>query len=311
MILVTGATGFVGQRVVARLAASGREMRCLVRPAYKERRLPPGISVHMVAGSLDDLPALRVALQSVETIIHLATLWRERGPSTFEGVNYQGTLNLIEAAHEVGASRVIMLSYPSADRNSAYAFLRSKGLAEEVVKSSGLRFTILRPSWVYGPDDSWTTHLAMVLKSVPFVFPMMGDGQTRLQPLWVEDLATCVEQCLENQKTVGQTCTLGGPGYLTLDDAVDIIAKKLQVHRRKVFTRLPLARSIAETMERMMPQPLLTTTMVDLLGVDATTDIGSVMRSFGFAPARFADTLDYLCGQSWRRRFWRMFFGRP
>jgi len=311
MILVTGATGFVGQRVVARLAASGREMRCLVRPAYKERRLPPGISVHMVAGGLDDPPALRVALQSVETVIHLATLWRERGPRTFEGVNYQGTLNLIEAAHEVGASRIILLSYPSADRNSAYAFLRSKGWAEEAVKSSGLRFTILRPAWVYGPGDAWTTHLAMVLKSVPFVFPMVGDGQTRLQPLWVEDLATCVEQCLENQKTVGQTFSLGGPGYLTLNDAVEIIAKELKVHRRKAFVGVPLARTIAETMERMMPQPPLNTTMVDLLGVDATTDIGSVMRGFGFEPARFANTLDYLCGQPWGRRFWGMFFGRP
>jgi uncharacterized protein YbjT (DUF2867 family) len=310
MILVTGATGFVGQRVVARLAASGHEMRCLVRPAYKERRLPPGISVHMVAGGLDDPPALRVALQNAETIIHLSTLWQERGSRTFEGVNYRGTLNLIEAAHEVGASRIILLSYPSSDRNSAFAFLRSKGLAEEAVKLSGLRFTILRPSWVYGPGDAWTTHLAMVLRSVPFVFPMVGDGQTRLQPLWVEDLATCIEQCLENPKTVGQTYTLGGPGYLTLNEVVGIIAKELKVHRHKVFTRVPLARTIAETMERMMPQPLLTATMVDLLGVDATTDIGSVMRGFGFEPARFADTLDYLCGQSWGRRFWGMFF-RP
>ncbi len=160
MILVTGATGFVGQRVVARLATYGYEVRCLVRPAYKERRLPPGVRVHMVTGGLVDPPALRVALQRVETIVHLATIWRERGPRTFDWVNRQGTLNLIEAAHEVGASRIILMSHPAADGNSAYAFLRSKGLAEEAVKSSGLRFTILRPSWVYGPGDGWTTRLA-------------------------------------------------------------------------------------------------------------------------------------------------------
>ncbi len=151
----------------------------------------------------------------------------------------------------------------------------------------------------------------MVLKSAPLVFPVVGDGQTRLQPLWVEDLAACVERCLENQKTIGQTCTLGGPGYLTLNDVVDTVAKALKVHRRKVHVRVPLARTVAETMERMMPQPLLTTTMVDLLGVDATTDVSSVMRSFGFEPARFAETLDYLRDQPWRRRFWGMFFGRP
>jgi NADH dehydrogenase len=173
-----------------------------------------------------------------------------------------------------------------------------------------LRFTILRPAWVYGPGDAWTTRLAMVLKSAPFVFPVVGDGYTRLQPLWVEDLAACVERCLENQKTMGQTLTLGGPGYFTLNEVLDTIARALNVRRRKVFIRVPLARTLAETMERMMPRPLLTTTMVDLLGVDATTDISSVMRSFGFEPARFAETLDYLRGQPWRRRFWGMFFGR-
>jgi len=148
MILVTGATGFIGQRVVARLVAAGQEVRCLVRPAYKERTLPPGVSVHMVAGDLADPPALRVAMQRVDTIVHLASIWTERGSQTFELVNHQGTLNVVEAAQEVGVSRLIFLSYPGADRNSAYAFLRSKALAEGDVKSSCLKFTVVRPSWV-------------------------------------------------------------------------------------------------------------------------------------------------------------------
>jgi len=308
MILVTGATGFVGQRVVARLTAAGHEVRCLVRPAYKERRLPPGVRVHMVAGDLGDPPALRVALQTVDTIIHLAAIWIESGQRTFESVNYHGTLNLIEAAREVGASRFIFLSYPRADRNSAYAFLRSKGLAEEAIKSSNLRFTILRPSLVYGQDDSLTTNMAMVLQSVPFIFPMIGDGQARFQPLWVEDLVVCIERCLDNPKTVGQTLALGGPGYLTLNDMVDAVARTLRLRRRKVFIRTPLARSIAGTLERMMSQPLLTTTMVDLLGVDTTTELGAVFKNFGFEPARFVDAIGYLSGQHWRRELWRRLF---
>src|SRR5512136_416738 len=100
MILVTGATGFVGRRVVARLTAAGCAVRCLVRPAYKERQLPPGVSVHVVAGDLGDMAALRVALQDVDTVVHLAGIWTERGARTFEAVNYQGTLNLLEAALE-------------------------------------------------------------------------------------------------------------------------------------------------------------------------------------------------------------------
>jgi NADH dehydrogenase len=249
-------------------------------------------------------------MQHVDTIIHLAAIWAERDTGTFESVNHQGTLNLIEAAHEVGASRLIFLSYPGADRNSAYAFLCSKGRAEEAVKSSGLKFTILRPSWVYGPGDAWTTRVAMTLRTLPFFFPVVGHGQTRLQPLWVQDLAACIEQCLSRPKTIGQMIALGGPGYFTFNDALDVIAQTLNVRRRKMFVRIPLARQAAEWMERMMPRPLLNTTMVDLLNVDTTTDLGSVMRTFGFEPARFAATLDYLRDQPWRRRFWQSFFSR-
>ena len=95
MILVTGATGFIGKRVVARLAGAGHDVRCLVRPANKERTLPPGVQVHLAAGDLADPPALRVALHRVDAIIHLASIWTERDQRTFESVNVQGTQILI------------------------------------------------------------------------------------------------------------------------------------------------------------------------------------------------------------------------
>ncbi len=310
MVLVTGATGFIGKRVVARLAGAGHQVRCLVRPAYQERTLPPGLQVHLAAGDLADPPALRVAMHQVDTIIHLASIWIERDQRTFESVNVQGTHNLIEAAHEAGVSRLIFLSYPNADRNSAYAFLRSKALAEEAVKSSSLKYTILRPSQVYGPEDRWTTHMAMTLQAVPFAFPVVGDGQTRLQPLWVDDLAVCIEQCACTLKAVGQTIGLGGPGYFTIHDILDVMAKTLKTHHLKLHVRIPVALQVAKLMERTMRHPLLTTTQVDLVNVDTTTDLGSVTRNFGFEPSRFAASLDYLSGQPWRRRFWASFWGR-
>jgi len=310
MILVTGATGFIGQHVVARLAGAGHEVRCLVRPAFKERTLPPGVRVHMVAADLADVPALRVAMHNVDAVIHLAAVWTERGQQTFDAVNRQGTANLIEAAREVGATRLIFSSFPGADGNSAYTFLRGKALAEEAVRCSDLKFTILRPSWVYGPGDAWTTRIAMTLQAIPFFFPVIGNGQTRIQPLWAQDLALCIERCLDNPRTFSQTIALGGPGYLTFNDALDAIAQTLNVRRRKVFIRAPVAYELAEMMERLLPSPLLTMTTVDLLNVDTTTDLGSVKRNFGFEPARFAAALDYLRGQPWRRRFWGCLFGR-
>jgi uncharacterized protein YbjT (DUF2867 family) len=310
MILVTGATGFIGRHVVARLTGAGYDVRCLVRPAHKERTLPRGVRVYLGAGDLADLPALRVAMYNVDTVVHLASIWMERGQQTFDSVNRQGTINLVEAAREVGIARLIYLSYPGADGNSAYAFLRSKAQAEEVVRSSNLKFTILRPSWVYGPGDAWASHMAMVLEGIPFFFPMVGDGQARIQPLWVWDLALCIERCLSSPRTVGQTIALGGPGYLTIADALDAIAQTLNSRRSKVSIRAPVAYELAAMMERALPNPLLNMTAVDLLNVDTTTDLGSVTRNFGFEPARFADRLDYLRGQPWRRMFWRSLLGR-
>jgi uncharacterized protein YbjT (DUF2867 family) len=149
MILVTGANGFIGRRVVARLVAAGCTVRCLVRPAYKERQWSPGVRVHVVAGDLADAPALRVALQDVDTIIHLAGLWTESGERTFESVNYRGTLNLVEAALEVGTGRIVFMSYPAADRMARSPFAQQRP-GEEAIKSSGLDYTIFAHPWCTG-----------------------------------------------------------------------------------------------------------------------------------------------------------------
>lgn len=308
MILITGATGFVGQRLVARLAAAGHEVCCLVRPARKERRLPQDVSVRIAAGDVAYPPALRVALHNCHAIVHLAALQVQDGQRTFEAVNYKGALNLIEAAHDAGVRRLIYLSHIGADAASAYPYLRSKGQAQDAIRTSGLDYTIVCSSILYGQDDAWLNNMAMVLKSVPWAFPVVGDGQARFQPLWVEDLVTCLEQCLANPATIGQTLAVGGPEYMTLDEIVDTLARVLKVRRRKVHLRAPLALWLANLMKHAMLHPLLTQTMIDNLNVNATTDLNSIPRQFGFTPARLADTIGYLSRRSWRREFLRRLF---
>lgn len=305
MMLITGATGFVGQRAVARLAGAGHAVCCLIRPARKERRLPREVTVRIAVGDVDDLPALRVAMHNVDTIVHLAALHAQDARRTFESVNHQGTLNVIEAAREVGVKRLIYLSQIGAEPNSAYPFWRSKGLAEEAVRASGLDYTILRSSTLYGQDDEWINNIAMVVRSLPWIFPVVGDGQARFQPLWVEDLVTCIERCLADRACIGQTLTVGGPEYLTLDQIVDTLAGLLRVRRRKVYIRPPLALWLAGVMKRVMLRPLLTETMIDGLNVNVTADLTSVQRQFGFEPARFAETVSYLQRRPLRREFLR------
>lgn len=305
MILVTGSTGFIGQRAVARLANAGRPICCLVRPARKERRFPSGVPLRILAGEVDDPPALRAAMQDVRAILHLASLRVEEGQRTFESVNYQGTLNVIEAAQDAGIARLVYVSQIGADAHSAYPFLRSKGQAEGAVAASGLDYTIVRSSLLYGENDEWTTNLAIVLKSVPWIFPVAGDGQARFQPLWVEDLVTCIQRCLDDSSYSGQTLAVGGPEYLTVDQIVDSLAHVLNVRRHKLHLGLPLALWLARVMKHVMRNPLLTQTIVDNLSVNAVTDPGSVTRHFGFAPVRFSEAVTYLRGRPLRREFLR------
>jgi uncharacterized protein YbjT (DUF2867 family) len=305
MILVTGATGFVGQHVVARLAASGRQVCCLLRPARKERRMPRDVTVRIAAGDVDDPPTLRVAMHNVDTIIHLAALHAEDSKHTFESVNHQGTINVIEAAHDAGVQRLIYLSQIGVESNSAYPFFRSKCQAEDAIRASDLDYTVLRSSMLYGENDDWINNMAMVVKSVPWIFPVIGDGQARYQPLWVEDIVTCIEHCLNNSSYVGKTLEIGGPEYLTLDQIADTLARVLRVRRRKVYMRIPLALWLAGVMKRIMLHPMLTQTAIEGLNVNSVTDLTAIQREFGFEPARFEETVSYLRGQPWRREFLR------
>jgi len=307
MILITGATGFVGQRLVARLASSGQQVCCLVRPAHKERRLPPGVPVR-IAADVDDPPALRAAMQDVSTIVHLATLRVPDSKRTFESVNHQGAINVIEAAQDAGIKRLIALSQIGADPNSAYPFLRSKGLGDEAICASGLDYTLLRSSMLYGQDDEWLNNIAMVLKSVPWIFPVIGDGQARFQPLWVEDLVTCIEHCLRDSACIRATVSVGGPEYFTLDELVDTLAQVLNTQRRKAYVRVPLALWLAQVMKRTMIYPLLTQTAIDGLNVNSVTEPTAIPHHFGFEPARLAETVTYLRQCPWRRLFLRRLF---
>ncbi len=306
MILITGATGFIGRHLTRRLAREGWPVRCMLRPGRGASRLAGGVSVEVVTATVDDPPALRAAMLGVDTVIHLVGTKVERGDQTFEAINYRGTVNVLEAAQEAGVRRFIHLSYLGADRSSAYPFLRSKGQADEAVRSSGMAYTILRPSIVYGPGDDFTTHLAMLIKVTPFVFPVLGDGRSRLQPIHVEDLARCIEATLRDPTTVGQVIPLGGPQHLTYEEALTTIMRVIGSRRVRLHVRRPLMQRWVEITGRFFARPLVTLADLDLLAMDNITDLVSVPRHFKFEPRRFADSLDYLRGQPWRRLFWRL-----
>ncbi len=309
MILVTGATGFVGRALLPRLAEAGLEVRCLVRPSRRSPRLPRGIPMQVSIASLEDARGLRAALVGVDTVIHLAGAeWHGRRGDVF-AVDAAGTRALVEAAREAGVGRLVYLSHLGADRASAYPVLKAKGIAEEFIRQSGLTYTIVRSTLLYGAEDVFLNVVAALVKLGPGLFFMPGDGRISLQPLWVEDLVTCLEWSLSDLTSLNQTIALGGPEFVTFGQMVQTVMDVLGVRRLVVPVRPPFLRAGAWLMEQMLPRSPLTTHWLDYLAVNRTCELTSVTQHFGLKPARFENTVDYLRDKKWLREMARLIWG--
>jgi NADH dehydrogenase len=310
MILVTGATGLVGRRLVTRLTAQG-EVVCLIRPGPRVRQFEAGVSMQVVSADVDNLPALRLAMHGVHTIVHLAAISRPNRRHSIDAVNVGGTQNVIEAAQETGVKRIVYVSLIGADVHSAYPYLRSKGLAEEVIRESGLDYTIVRSSSVYGDGDDWTSAMAMGMHALPFIFPIPGDGRSRLQPIGADDLVECLSRSMYDRSKYNCTMEIGGPQVFTFNDIVMEIMRATGLKRRRYHMREPLARAFSRICERIMARPPFSEANIDLLSIDRTTTLDSVSYHFGFQPARFADSIGYLAQpRAWRRQFFDYLFTR-
>jgi uncharacterized protein YbjT (DUF2867 family) len=310
MLLVTGGTGFVGRSVLGRLKEAGHPVRTLLRPSRRSPSLPRGVATEVALSSLLDRRGLRASLVGVETIIHLAGTEKRAGREDPMAADVEGTRNLAEAAADAGVRRILYLSHLGANRASAYSLMRAKALAEEHVRRCGVPSTILRPGAVFGPGDSFTTWVAMGLAISPLVFPMPGDGSTLLQPLWVEDLATCITWALEEPATNGQTYEIGGPEFLSFLQVVRLVMEVTGTRRILAPVRPPYLRAAAWVAERVLPQPPLTTVWLDYLAESRTAELSTLPRVFRLQPARMEQHLDYLRGRNWGWDLLARQFGR-
>lgn len=310
MILITNATGFIGRALVRRLAEEQLDVRCLLRPFWREQRLPAGIPVSTVSAGADDLPALRTAMQDITAIIHL-TGEDDPGRGRMLRAHAQDTVNLVEAAQEAGVGRLVYLSRLGADRTSAYPLFRVMGEAEMAVRESELETTVLQGAITYGPEDAFTNVLAMLAKVMPFIVPLPQGASSRFQPLWVGDLVGCIVATLGRPDLVGQTVPLGGPEYLTLEELVVQVLDAVGEHKRLVRVRAPLLRIAAQLLDVFLLCNPVPPRWLDVVAVGSATDLNTVQHWFGFAPRRFAECTDYLRhDRPWRRDLIRFVFGR-
>jgi NADH dehydrogenase len=249
-VLVTGATGFVGLEVVRQLHDAGHGIRILVRrrnsPRAQEAISRYGAEAH--PGDVLDADSLGGAVQGMEVVIHLVGIISEVGESTFENVHTRGTGNLVTAVRQAGTRRFVHMSALGTRPAATSRYHQTKWAAEELVRHSGLDYTIFRPSLIYGPEDQFVNLFARIIRLSPVV-PLIGSPYARFQPIPVEAVAAAFVKALGQPKAAGQTYDLCGPEALTLSEMVDRILEVLQRKRLKLQVPLSLARCQAAILE--------------------------------------------------------------
>ena len=310
MILVTGSTGFIGSTLVRKLVESGQEVRLLLRPSPQSPRLPMGLSVDVAVSSLNDERSLRAAMVGVDTVYHLAGVERQGAYADLMKVDIQGTQAVARAAKDAEVERFFFLSHLGADRASAYPILKAKAIAEESIRRSGIGYTIIRSAVVYGADDGFTTALAGLIATVPMIYLIPGDGRTLIQPLWVEDLVTCLIWALDNETIINETIEIGGPEYLTFRQVLEMVMQAIDINRALISTRPPYLRGLTVFLESLFPGLPVSVYWLDYLATNRTCTLDTIVRTFNLMPARMSQNLDYLKEQDWRQSLLGILFKR-
>jgi NADH dehydrogenase len=256
-VFVTGATGFVGEAIVRQLYQTGHSVRMLVRTnrsvVLDEIRKSTGAEVQV--GNILDAESLRGALKGIDAVIHLVGIISEVGESTFENVHVRGTENVVAAVREGGVKRFIHMSALGTRPNAAACYHRTKWEAEEIVRGSGLEFTIFRPSLIFGPRDMFVNLFAKMVRFSPIV-PILGRKGAKFQPVAIETVASAFVMALTETRAIGQTFDLAGPETFTMSEIIDQILAVMKRKRLKVHVPAAVARIQAGFLEFLFPKIL-------------------------------------------------------
>jgi uncharacterized protein YbjT (DUF2867 family) len=269
-VVVFGGTGFLGRQLVRRLAAEGVVVRVAVRHPDGARSALPAADLDQVTffrADVRDQASVAAAIAGADAVVNAVSAYVEKGGLTFETVHVQGAEMVAREAGRLGVARLVLVSGIGADPQSRSLYIRSRGRGELAVQQAFQDATIVRPSAMFGPGDALFGTLADLARLLP-VLPLIGGGHTRLQPVYVEDVAEAVTRILADPKTVGRTYELAGPEVYTLRDLVRFTLRV--IGKRRWLMPVPFA--VAEIQARLfefLPNPPLTTGQVDLLKADS------------------------------------------
>jgi len=269
-IFVTGGTGHVGESILWRLAESGHDSRVLTRdPEFARCHAGDIPRAYPTRGDITSSPVEVLArlMAKSEAIIHIVGIIIEKGTSGFEVVHTEGTWRMIEAAKRAGVKRFIHMSALGVREGAASRYHQTKYSAEQIVRESGLGWTIFRPSIIYGERDEFLNVFAGIAR-LPLPLPIIGSGEGKLQPIWVEDVAHCFVKSLEVNETLGQTYELGGDKAYSIKEIMRLLVQSMGKRRPFVHLPLSIARFQAKLFDFLPGRPPFTEDQVTMLGED-------------------------------------------
>lgn len=293
MILVTGATGFIGSEILRRASKRGWRVRGLARHPDRAEELGRLPHVELFRGDVTDPDDLDEAMEGVTAVVHLVGIIAPTKKQDFDAVHVGGTKAVLAAAGRAGVPRHVHMSALGAvEARDATDYFRTKWEAEEAVRESGLSATIFRPSIVFGRDSDLFRPLGRAVRYSPAI-PLPGGGRQRLQPVWVGDVAECFLQAARMERSPEPAYEAAGPDVLELRDVVATLAEAMG-RRRPAIVPLPAGplETLAGIAEKAFPNPPVTADQLRMLEIGSVASpeaVRALRRDFEIEHARLAD----------------------
>ena len=317
LVTVFGGSGFIGRHVVRALAKAGWRIRVAVRRpdlAFHLQPLGRVGQIHAVQANLRYADSVARAAEGADAVVNLVGILYRSGRQTFDAVQAQGAGAVARAA-AANKARLVQFSAIGADAESKSAYARSKAAGEAATLAAKPDAVIIRPSIVFGPEDSFFNRFAAMARISP-VLPLIGGGQTRFQPVFVGDVAQAAEHAVEGRARPGTIYELGGPEVRTFEELMQLMLR--EIGRKRLLVPLPfaIARMQAFFFE-MLPKPLLTRDQVTLLERDNVVSAdaereGRTLKGLGVTPTAMESVLPtYLVRFRHTGQYWRAAADQP
>ena len=292
-VTVFGGTGFLGRRIVHHLRKSG----VTVRVASRHPGQTDGDDVKQIAANAHDERSVEAAIAGADGVVNAINLYVEHGRETFHSVHVEAATRIASVARRVGVKRLVHISGIGADAASPSPYIRSRGEGEAAVQTAFPGVVIIRPAVMFAPDDGFLTTILRLLRILP-AYPIFGDGRTRLQPAYADDVAEAITQVLRQSKKPFPIYELAGPRVYSYEELVRTIARAAGL--RPVLMRTPFAfwTAVAGLTENL-PRPPLTRNEVELMQIDTTaSDNLPGFRELGISPRSLEEELEAMLKQS-------------